>query len=482
MHILLIGAKPDDGHRLQEMLAEISSSNNKLEQVDSTNAAIEYLEKKGVDLAIIDLALSESEGDDTFDRLKESAPYLPIIVLTQPGTGTNAITAAEIEAQGYLVSHQYDAGILKRSIQHAIGRKQTELALIESEEKFRAIAASAQDGIIMMDNDGLISFWNKAAEKIFGYSSNEVLGQDLHHMLAPARYHDDTSRGIQTFKTIGTGPVLGNTIEIVGLRKDGKEFPAELSVSTLQINGMTHALGVIRDITKRKKIEDELATNEKFAAIGQLAGGIAHELRHPLGTIKNAAYFLDMALINPEPEIKEMLELLANEVTVSKRIIDSLLQFACPDGSFRKTTDLNHVLQENISGLRIPLNIDVKTHFEEDLPSVLADPDQLQQAFGNIIINAVQSMPAGGELTFRTSSKESHLVEVAISDTGTGMPDTIRKKMFDPFFSTKSKGIGLGLALTKLLIEKHGGTVTSDSKMGEGSTFTVSLPEGKSEK
>jgi signal transduction histidine kinase len=452
MHILLIGGKPGDVCLLRDMLAGMPPSKYELEQVHSIAAAITCLKNKDFDLAMFDLVLSESEGDDTFDRLKKIAPHMPIIVLAEPGAESDAISAVELEAQGYLVLCQLDANILKRSIMNAIGRKQTENALIEIEEKFRAIAASAQDGIVMMDHEGLVSYWNSAAEKIFGYSSQEAVGQELHHMLAPARYLDDS------------------------------EFPMELSVSALAIDGKVHALGIVRDITERQEMQQELTRSEKFAVMGQLAGGIAHELRNPLGTMKNAVYFLEMALINPKPEIKEMLNVLANEVSASTRIIDSLLQFARPDSSYDKATNCNQVLQEVLSRQRIPLNIDVETHFEEDLPSVLADPDQLHQAFGNIILNAVQSMPAGGKLTFRTSSQESHQVAVTISDTGTGIPSGIRKKLFEPFFTTKSSGIGLGLALTKLLIEKHGGTVTVDSKIREGSIFTVSLPEGKEEK
>ncbi len=467
---------------MRDMLAGMPPSGYELEQVHSIAAAIACLKNKDFDLAMFDLVLSESEGDYTFDRFKKIAPHLPIIVLAEPGAESDAISAVEMEAQGYLVPCQLDANVLKRTIMHAIGRKQTEKALIEIEERVRAIAATARDGIIMMDHDGLVSYWNIAAERIFGYSRQEAIGKELLRMLAPERYHDDMYRGMQTFKTKGTGPILEKTTEVIALRKDGKEFPIDLSVSALAIDGKFHALGIIRDITERKEMQQELIRSEKFAVMGQLAGGIAHELRNPLGTMKNAVYFLDMALINPKPEIKEMLDVLANEVSASTRIIDSLMQFARPDCSYYKATNLNHVLQEVLSCQRIPLNIDVETHFEEDLPSVPADPDQLHQAFGNIILNAVQSMPAGGKLTFRTSSKESHQVEVTISDTGTGIPSGIREKLFEPFFTSKSSGIGLGLALTKLLIEKHGGTVTVDSKMGEGSAFTVSLPEEEGEK
>lgn len=267
--------------------------------------------------------------------------------------------------------------------------------------------------------------------------------------------------------------------------------------------------------------QEQLIRKEKLAVLGQLAGGVGHELRNPLGAIKNAAYFLNMALESPGSEVKEALEILEKEVATSDRIISSLLDFAVPKPLTQRRVQVNEVVQEALSRVPVPKNVDVASRLHEALPPVLADPDQLRQAFGNIILNAVQAMPEGGRLTVRsgldgeTRSPEpsgsgwrqgalnhpiqnrdaetkppSPCVAVSISDTGVGIPAENLGALFEPLFSTKPGGIGLGLAITKTLVARHGGSIEVQSpstgsrtgEVGTGSTFTVRLPLGSNPK
>jgi PAS domain S-box-containing protein len=243
--------------------------------------------------------------------------------------------------------------------------------------------------------------------------------------------------------------------------------------------------------------QEQLIRQEKLAVLGQLAGGVGHELRNPLGAIKNAAYFLNMVLEEPEPEVKETLEILEREVGTSERIIGSLLDFARASPPTRRKVDLNGVVQEALSrtaapcqghGTGVPQHVEVVRELDEALPDILADPDQLVQVFGNIILNAVQAMPEGGRLVVKTSEvsgkpPRSREVAVSFADTGTGIAEENLGKVFEPLFTTKAKGIGLGLAVTRTLVEGHGGSIKVESTVEEGSTFTVRLPvstgEGK---
>ncbi len=222
--------------------------------------------------------------------------------------------------------------------------------------------------------------------------------------------------------------------------------------------------------------QEQLVRKERLAVLGELAGGVSHELRNPLGAIKNAAYFLNMALKKPEPEVKETLEILDREVDTSERIISDLLGFARVRPPTLRRVDINEIVQKAISRLTVPESVEMVTQLDEAVPKVLGDPDQLGQVFGNIIRNAIQAMPEGGQLTARTEAPSPEWVVVSVADTGVGIPDENLSKLFQPLFTTKAKGIGLGLATSKGLVEAHGGIIEVESEVGKGSTFTVRMP------
>jgi signal transduction histidine kinase len=276
---------------------------------------------------------------------------------------------------------------------------------------------------------------------------------------------------------------------------------------------LASAVHIVRDITGRKwaektlkeyserleemvdertqelqQAQEQLVRREKLAVLGQLAGGVAHELRNPLGVIKNSAYFLNMALDDPNPEIKQGLEILNREVGRSDRIIKSLLDFARSKPPHRQTVDVNDVVRKTLSHIAIPGGIAVINQLDETLPAVLADPTQLKQVFDNLIRNAIQAMPEDGCLTIKAETPDrdelgngSDWITVSINDTGVGIPPENLDNLFEPLFTTKARGIGLGLALVKNLVEANRGVVEVQSEVGEGSTFTVRLPIERAE-
>jgi len=232
----------------------------------------------------------------------------------------------------------------------------------------------------------------------------------------------------------------------------------------------------IEDITERKRLEEDMVRHDKLIILGELAGGVGHELRNPLGVIKNAVYFLNMALEEPEPEVKETLEILEKEVATSERIISSLLDFARTKPPIREKLDVNEIIQEAMSQVTIPEKVEVVNQLDEALPTIFADPSQLVQVFSNIILNAIQAMPEGGQLTVKSETPVPRWVAVSFTDTGVGISKEDLGKIFEPLFTTKAKGIGLGLPVSATLIEGHGGTIEVESTEGKGSTFTVKLP------
>ena len=227
--------------------------------------------------------------------------------------------------------------------------------------------------------------------------------------------------------------------------------------------------------------QDKLVRNERLAAIGQLSAGVAHELRNPLGGIKNAAFYLkgklkDSDVAKDNPKIVQFLDIMDEEVTSANQIITDLMDFARVNPPHLTPASLDVLVDNALSRMEIKETTRVKKNFEPDLPEVLADGEQLRRAIANLIKNADEAMPEGGELTVAASARNG-VVEMLIHDTGGGIANENVTKVFDPLFTTKTKGIGLGLAIVGEVIQKHNGTIDVASAPGEGTTFTVKLPK-----
>jgi signal transduction histidine kinase len=188
-----------------------------------------------------------------------------------------------------------------------------------------------------------------------------------------------------------------------------------------------------------------------------------------------------MVIENPDPQLKESLKILEKEVANSERIITSLLDFARSRPPLKRELNINDIIREVLSGTNVPENIEVKSQFAGSMPTIMADPAQLVQLFANIILNAIQSMDEGGQLIIKSEAPDPDRVVVSIADTGIGIPEENAGKIFEPLFTTRAKGIGLGMAITKTFVEGHGGTIEVQSEPGKGSTFSVNLPMGKKE-
>lgn len=229
-----------------------------------------------------------------------------------------------------------------------------------------------------------------------------------------------------------------------------------------------------------RETQEQLIRSEKLAAIGQLAGAVGHELRNPLGAIKNAVYYVKgkvakSELGEKEPRVIEFLDIADDEVNSSNKIINDLLGFSRVGKPAVSPARIKEVIDDALSHLTIPENIEVGKKLDADLPEVNIDTDQTRQVLVNMIMNAVQAMPEGGKLTIGAKRRDKFL-EVEISDTGCGIPREAIGKIFDPLFTTRAKGIGLGLAVCKAIIDRHGGNIEVESKVGKGATFTIRLP------
>lgn len=222
--------------------------------------------------------------------------------------------------------------------------------------------------------------------------------------------------------------------------------------------------------------QERMVRQERLAVLGQLAGSAGHELRNPLGVIANAVYFLRLVQPQATPKIQEYLTLIADETHAAGKIVDDLLDFSRQQMAQRTTTTVAQLLQRALERFPPPAQVTVRLDLPADLPAVRVDPGQLTQVFGNLIVNACQAMPNGGELTLAATLRQDGWMAISVQDTGVGIPPENLPKLFEPLFTTKARGIGLGLAICRRLTEASGGQISVQSEPGKGSIFTVTLP------
>ena len=249
-----------------------------------------------------------------------------------------------------------------------------------------------------------------------------------------------------------------------------RQAEAELKVYSERLEEM-----VAERTQALQEAQERLLRQERLAVLGQLAGGVGHELRNPLGVITNAIYFLQIALADADEKIKEYLTLISGRVQEAERIVSDLLNLSRTRTAVKETISVSALVNETLTRHQPPPDITVSTDISADVPTLFVDPQQIGQVLTNLITNAYQAMPDGGQLTIRARQWPAQ-VHLAVADSGNGMTPETMQKVFEPLFTTKARGIGLGLAVSRNLIEINGGKLEVESKIDEGSTFTLVLP------
>ena len=364
----------------------------------------------------------------------------------------------------------------------------------ESEERFRSISTVAQDAIIVMDSKGMISFWNQAAEELFGYRTEEAVGQTLGNILIPERYRTAHANALEHFKNTGQGLMINKTIETEAVKRDGVEFPIELSVTAVQLDRNWNAVGIIRDISTRKEAEDqarqheaELAQMARFSSLGEMATTLAHELNQPLMVISTyaggAARRLQTKEATDSGMLLEVLEKIAAAAERAADIIRGVRSFVRKKDAEWNRVDLNHVVSEAVKltaaeARRRQVKIIVEKT-TKDAP-VMGNHTQLEQVTINLIRNAFDAMEAADEkeriLVLQTAVSDRNNVELNVRDTGPGLAPEIAPHILEPFVTTKQNGLGMGLSICRTIVEAHGGHIRASANPDRGTTFHVSLP------
>lgn len=346
--------------------------------------------------------------------------------------------------------------------------------LKSSEEKFRTILDTATDAIISINSEHKIVVFNNAAQQIFGYSRDEVLGKDL-NMLIPSQYGDH-SLFVKRFLETRNSKIIGKTLPLTAFKKSGEEFPIELALSYHEIEKDITLTAIIRDISTQKQLEKKLLQSERLAAVGQTVAHVAHEIKNPLMIIGGFSHQIRDSLVDDRAVQK--LGMILDEVSRLERLIASLGDFTKVYSLVKRPADINSVIRDVLKimgGIYSSGKHCFKANLASDLEEINCDPDKLKQVFINIITNGIEAMADGGTITISTK-KSSNNIEIRISDEGIGISEEDLLHIFEPFFTTRDRGSGLGLAISYKLVEAHKGEICADSEPGQGTTFVVKLP------
>jgi PAS domain S-box-containing protein len=354
-------------------------------------------------------------------------------------------------------------------------KKRTE-ELLESERRYSVLVEEAGDGVAIAQAEKVV-FANKRLVEIVGYSRDELIGLPFENLL-DEKYHKYVKGRFEQMLR-AEAVVAAECFEIGAITKTSERVPVELCITRIHSQGRPAVLAIIRDIRERKRMEEEHWRLEKLATIGELATMVAHDLRNPLTSIRNANYYIkNTCPHHAKPECKaalEMFDIIEQGTLFANNIINDLLDFAAKRPLQKEKQDINKIVDSSITISNIPENIKIERKFAKKAIATV-DEKQLQRVFLNLTRNAVQAMPDGGKLTVKTSETKDR-VEIEFRDTGIGIADENMTKLFTPLFTTKAKGIGMGLAICKKIVEEHDGTIDFESKVGQGTTFTIKLPK-----
>jgi two-component system sensor kinase FixL len=367
------------------------------------------------------------------------------------------------------------ASIIARDVTE---RRQAERVQLRTEARWRAVIESAVDGIILIDGHGLIEFFNPAAERLFDYAAEEVLGRNV-SMLMPSPYAVEHDRYLERYQATHQAHVIGLGRELLGRRKDGTTFPLHLSVGEVKLEGETRFAGIVRDLTERVNLEKRLREEAGLVRIGELAAVLAHEIQNPLAAVSGAIQMLGEHLTGEED--REIVQEILQRLDGLSGLMSDLLLFARPPRPELQPIDLAGLLDALVAFLRadptwreldITLELDASA---SSMNALLADAELLRIAFQNLLLNAAQAAGRRGRIHVAARQGQGQMV-VDVIDSGPGIPAEHQEQLFTPFFTTKARGTGLGLPTVRRIAEAHGGSVDVHETGPSGTVVRVRLP------
>ena len=484
IRVLLVEDNPGDARLFVELVRETGSGHLKLEHVERLSSALERLSREHFDVVLLDLSLPDAQGLDTLTRAHGHAPKVPIVVLTGLDDELLAVKAVRLGAQDYLVKGHVDGDLLVRSVRYATERGRAMEALERREEHYRSLIENSLDVVSILNFDGTIRYASPSHERILGYSLTELVGQNILSLVHPG----DAPSVQEAMKS----PDRSESLEFRFRHKDGSWRVLESFARNLShLAGVSGIVVNSRDVTDRKRLEEQLHHSQRLEAVGRLAGGVAHDFNNLLMIITGYSQMLVDGMHPEDPARADLMQV----VKAAERATDltrQLLAFSRRQVVRPAFLSLNTLVQDMDRMLRrvIGEDIELVTALAPALKTVRADPGQIEQVVVNIAVNARDAMPNGGKLTLETANlevteesgkmhvapKPGDYVMLSMTDTGCGMDAQVLARVFEPFFTTKEQGTGLGLSTSYGIIKQSGGDIWVDSKPGHGTIFRIYLP------
>jgi len=375
-------------------------------------------------------------------------------------------------------------------------QKQVEEALRTRESHLRSILETIPDSMIVIDGNGIIQFFSSAAERQFGYPEHEAIGRNV-NILMPNPDRSNHDRYLARYLSTGERHIIGVGRIVTGQRKDGTTFPMHLSIGEMQSGGVPYFTGFVHDLTEHQQtqtrlqeLQSELVHVSRLSAMGEMASALAHELNQPLAAISNymkgSRRLLATSSDPNRSKIESGLDRAAEQAIRAGQIIRRLRDFVSRGESEKRVESLSKLIEEaGALGLTGAREQGVKLHFNLDPKHdlVLVDRVQIQQVLVNLFRNALEAMAQTPrrELAASNAKVADDMIEVTVSDTGSGFDDDVKSNLFHTFFTTKEAGMGVGLSISRSIVEAHGGRMWAEANESGGATFRFTLPAASSE-
>lgn len=366
--------------------------------------------------------------------------------------------------------------------------------LQEREALLSSIIDTVPGAVITIDEMGVIQSFSASAERTFGYLAAEIIGSKI-NVLMPDPYRAEHDGYMESYKRTGVKKIIGIGRVVVAQRKDGSTFPIELSVGEMRIRNKRLFVGVVRDITAKgfgerqiHQLQTQLLQASRLTGMGEMSSALAHELNQPISAIMSyadAALHLLGSNVDPKAEkIREIIGKAAAQARRAGQIVHHLRQFVLTGEGEKTQSDLNAVIQDSLAMAMIgspPIEPQILLKLKPALPPALIDRVQIQQVLVNIIKNAIEALAGTPqpEIIIETTVDLDGQLKVSISDNGPGLNAGVMERMFHPFVTTKTKGMGMGLSICRSIIENHGGKISAENARGGGAKFVFTVPSAQ---
>jgi two-component system sensor histidine kinase/response regulator len=493
----------DRTENLQALEAVLAAPGHRLVTARSGEEALRRLLEQDFAVVLLDVQLPGLSGFETARllRARERSRHTPIVFLTAGESPDFPVAQAyNLGAVDYLVK-PFVPQILRSKVAVFVELFRQAERLRANEERIRLIVDTAYDAFVAIDAEGRITEWNRQAEAVFGWSRADALGRLLAETVIPPRYREAHARGLRHFLETGEGPLLNRAIEITALRREGAEFPIDLTIAPIRAKGKYHFGAFIRDISERKRAESELRQAKEAAeaashAKSEFLANMSHEIRTPLnGILGMTDLALDTPLTREQREYLSMVKLSADSLVA---VINDILDFSKIEAQKLRLDAVDFALRDSLGDTLKALalraqqkGLELVCHIPADVPDGLkGDPGRLRQIVVNLVGNAVKFTAAGEvvmDVALAAQTDDDVLLHFTVRDTGIGIAPEKQSLIFEAFTQADASttrqygGTGLGLAISARLVQMMGGNIWVESEPGRGSTFHFKARFGRAQ-